>query len=167
MMRLGLFVLFLASFVHENVAFAVVNHQRPAAFVVAAQQRSPLQMGLAQPDIKIGTKVETKQKQKVETKRKVQTGDPIAKRKEKFEDAPLYKVMLIGDDAYDSGHVIDRMCAIMEDMDEDQASTVFEQAQMAGKAMCGKYPLEHAEMYKEQLLRSDPMIFADLEDENK
>jgi hypothetical protein len=26
--------------------------------------------------------------------------------------------------------------------------------------------MEHAEMYKEQLLRSEPMIFADIEDEN-
>jgi hypothetical protein len=38
---------------------------------------------------------------------------------------------------------------------------------VAGKAMCGKYPLEHAEMYVEQLLRSDPIIFAELEEEDK
>ena len=82
-------------------------------------------------------------------------------------EAPLYKVMLIGDDAYNSGHVIDRMCAIMEDMDEDEASTFFQQAQARGKAMCGKYPMEHAETYKEQMLRSIPMIFCDIEDENK
>ena len=82
-------------------------------------------------------------------------------------EAPLYKVMLIGDDAYNSGHVIDRMCAIMEDMDEDEASTFFQQAQARGKTMCGKYPMEHAETYKEQMLRSIPMIFCDIEDENK
>jgi ATP-dependent Clp protease adapter protein ClpS len=55
----------------------------------------------------------------------------------------------------------------MEDLDEDAASKIYQQAQQHGKAMCGKYPLEHAEMYKEQLIRSDPMIFSDLEDENK
>jgi hypothetical protein len=33
--------------------------------------------------------------------------------------------------------------------------------------MAGKYPLEIAELYKEQLIRSDPMIFSDLEEENK
>jgi hypothetical protein len=27
--------------------------------------------------------------------------------------------------------------------------------------------LEHAEMYKEQLVRSDPLIYSDVEDENK
>jgi len=56
--------------------------------------------------------------------------------------------------------------AIMEDLDEDAAATVFQQAMQEGKAMCGKYPFEVAELYKEQLLRSDPMIFADIEDEN-
>jgi ATP-dependent Clp protease adapter protein ClpS len=78
----------------------------------------------------------------------------------------MFKLMLLGDDGYDTEHVITRMCSIMDDIDEDQAKTVLEQAQMSGKAMCGKYPFERAELFKEQLLRSDPMIFADLEDEN-
>ena len=50
--------------------------------------------------------------------------------------------------------------------DEDQAATVFQQANQEGKAMAGKYPMEIAELYKEQLIRSDPMIFSDLEEEN-
>lgn len=54
----------------------------------------------------------------------------------------------------------------MEDLDEDAAATVFQQAMQEGKAMCGKYPFEVAELYKEQLLRSDPLIFCDLEEEN-
>jgi ATP-dependent Clp protease adapter protein ClpS len=58
------------------------------------------------------------------------------------------------------------MCAILEDMDEDAAATVFKQAQQSGKAMCGKYPFERAELFKEQLVRSTPMIFSDLEEEN-
>ena len=56
--------------------------------------------------------------------------------------------------------------AIIEDLDEDAAATVFQQAMQEGKAMCGKYPFERAELFKEQLLRSDPMIFCDLEEEN-
>lgn len=74
--------------------------------------------------------------------------------------------MLLEDDSYDAEHVVTRMCAIMEDLDEDSAATVFKQAMQSGKAMCGKYPYEVAELYKEQLLRSDPMIFADMEEEN-
>ena len=78
----------------------------------------------------------------------------------------MYKLMLLHDDGADPEHVITRLCAIVEDMDEDAASTVFQQAQAAGKAMCGKYPFERAELFKEQLLRSDPMIFADMQEEN-
>lgn len=36
----------------------------------------------------------------------------------------------------------------------------------AGKAMCGKFPFERAELFKEQLIRSDPIIFAEMEEEN-
>lgn len=118
---------------------------------------------------KVGVKVDqvTKQKSKQESKQRVRSSDPINRREEKFEDAPLFKVLLIGDDDYDQAHVIERMCEILEDMDENQAASVFKSAQQGGKAMCGKYPLEHAEMYKEQLIRSDPMIFSDVEEENK
>ena len=118
---------------------------------------------------KVGVKVETVTKQKVKSRQKQQsrTSDPISRRDEKFEDAPLFKVMLIGDEDYEQAHVIERMTEILDDMDENQAASVFKTAQQGGKAMCGKYPLEHAEMYKEQLIRSDPMIFSDVEEENK
>jgi len=123
---------------------------------------------MAQPETQIKTKVkvETKQKSKQIQKEKVKTGDPVSKRKEEFQDAPMYKVMLLGDDSYDAEHVVLRMTAVMEDLDEDSASTVFQQAMQEGKAMCGKYPYERAELFKEQLLRSDPMIFVEMEEEN-
>mmetsp|Transcript_7494 Transcript_7494/g.11417 ORF Transcript_7494/g.11417 Transcript_7494/m.11417 type:complete len:169 (+) Transcript_7494:96-602(+) len=121
---------------------------------------------IAKPKIGQKTAVEVKTVQKVEIKRKIQPADPVSRKAEDFEEAPLFKVMLIGDDGYDANHVVERITSLMEELDDDAASTIFEQAQMAGQAMCGKYPLEHAEMYKEQLLRSDPMIFADIEDEN-
>jgi ATP-dependent Clp protease adapter protein ClpS len=118
-----------------------------------------------QPETQIKTKVTTTtiQKQQQKSKQKIQIHDPIANRKEEFQDAPMYKLMLLADDGYDIEHVITRMCNVMDDMDQDQAKTVLEQAQMSGKAMCGKYPFERAELFKEQLLRSDPMIFPDLE----
>jgi ATP-dependent Clp protease adapter protein ClpS len=124
-------------------------------------------MGMAQPDIQIKTKttVETKQKSKVLSKEKVQTGDPVQKRKEEFQDAPMFKLMLLSDDSYDPEHVISRMCAIMEDLDEDHAATVYKAAMQTGKAMCGAYPFEIAELYKEQLIRSDPMIYADMQED--
>merc|ERR1712183_234219 len=98
---------------------------------------------------KVGVKVETvtKQKQKSVSKQRSRTSDPISRREEKFEDAPLFKVMLLGDDDYDQTHVIERMCEILEEMDENHAASIFKSAQQSGKSMCGKYPLEHAEMY--------------------
>lgn len=164
MMTVSTLILSMALLFTASSAFMVIP---PHSHTLTA---SRIQMaGLSQPDIKIGQKTAlvTKQVQKVEIRNQVKSADPVQRKKEDFMEAPLYKVMLIGDDGYDGGHVIDRMCAIMEDMDEDQASTVFQQAQAKGKAMCGKYPMEHAEMYKEQMLRSDPMIFCDIEDENK
>lgn len=115
--------------------------------------------------IKTKTKVETITKQKVIVKEKIKTGDPVARRKEEFQDAPMFKLMLLQDDGYDAEHVITRLCAIMEDLDEGSAATVFQQAMQTGKAMCGMYPFERAELFKEQLLRSNPMIFADMEEE--
>ena len=122
---------------------------------------------LAKPAVKIAQKTEVKAKEKVKQTNKARTHDPISRRAEDFEDAPMFKLMLLGDDAYDPAHVVERMCAIVEDMDEDQAANVLQQANQEGKAMCGKYPFEMAELYKEQLIRSDPMIFSDIMEENK
>jgi|EP01083_Nonionella_stella_P246588 ATP-dependent Clp protease adapter protein ClpS len=118
---------------------------------------------------KVGVKVDqvTKQKSKSVSRQKSKTSDPISRRDEKFEDAPMFKVMLIGDEDYDQAHVIERMCEVLDDMDENQAASVFKSAQQGGQAMCGKYPLEHAEMFKELLIRSDPMIYSDVVEENK
>lgn len=117
---------------------------------------------------KIGQKqaVEVNTRQKVEIKEQVRTADPVQREQHDFQEAPMYKLMLIGDDGYDVVHVIERMCAICDDMDEDQASTVVQQANQSGKAMMGIYPFERAELFKEQLQRSDPMIYADMIEEN-
>jgi ATP-dependent Clp protease adapter protein ClpS len=107
----------------------------------------------------------TTKKEKQAQKQETKAAGPVSKRENEFEDAPMYKLMLLRDDGADVEHVITRLCSICDDMDEDQASTVFKQAQAGGKAMCGKYPFERAELFKEQLLRSTPMIFADMEED--
>ena len=122
---------------------------------------------IAKPEVKTSQKVETVQKEKVKQRQQANTHDPISRRDEDFEEAPMFKLMLLGDDSYDPVHVAERLCAIVDDMDEDQASTVIQQASQSGEAMCGKYPFEKAELYKEQLIRSDPMIFSDIKEENK
>jgi len=156
---------------------AFVTQQRCTPFVVTHRHHAPLMAkgdedsgggaAIAKPQIKTDIKTKTVQKEKVHVKKRAQTSDPVSRREEDFEDAPMFKLMLLGDEGYDSTHVIERMCAVIEDLDEDAAATVFQQANQEGKAMCGKYPFERAELFKEQLIRSDPMIFSDLEEENK
>eukprot|EP00551_Chaetoceros_affinis_P006671 CAMPEP_0203671186 /NCGR_PEP_ID=MMETSP0090-20130426/7040_1 /ASSEMBLY_ACC=CAM_ASM_001088 /TAXON_ID=426623 /ORGANISM="Chaetoceros affinis, Strain CCMP159" /LENGTH=173 /DNA_ID=CAMNT_0050536197 /DNA_START=108 /DNA_END=629 /DNA_ORIENTATION=- len=171
-MRQSLLLSLLVALFGSSFAFTVSNptFRLPSktSFTLYASD-SDKEGGAAIAKPKVGVKVETvtKQKAKSVSRQKSRTSDPISRREEKFEDAPLFKVLLIGDEDYDQAHVIERMCEILEDMDESQAASVFKSAQQSGKAMCGKYPLEHAEMYKEQLIRSDPMIFSDVEEENK
>ena len=125
----------------------------------------------AKPKVEIGQKTavtqKVGQKSSVKQTHKAKVSEPVKRRERNTEEAPLYKVMLIGDEEYDQEHTIERICAIMEDVDEGQAASVYTQAQSGGKAMINKYPFEHAELYVEQLLRSDPMIFCELEEEER
>ena len=173
-----LLLLLLSVFVPLTVAFAPpafvrggVRKTSSYSVVVLGAGKGESDSGggaaLAKPAIKVDQKTETKVREKVQQQSKARTYDPISRRDDEFEEAPMFKLMLLGDSSYDSAHVIERMCAVVQDMDEDQASSVLQQANSVGKAMCGKYPFEMAELYKEQLIRSDPMIFSDIEEENK
>ena len=168
-MRQSLLISLLFLLTGTSVAFTSTPTfaRKPFTVVLHASDDKEGGAAIAKPKVGVKTETVTKQKSKSVSKQKSRSSDPISRREEKFEDAPMFKVMLIGDDDYDQTHVIERMCEIMEDMDENHAASVFKSAQQGGKAMCGKYPLEHAEMYKEQLIRSDPMIFSDVEEENK
>ena len=146
-------------FVVPMPAFAGMKHDQTSAASCSA-----LFAGMASPEVetKTTTKQETKTRQKVYHKETVKTGEPVSRREEEFEDPPMYTLLLLADDGYDKEHVVLRMCSILEDLDEDRALEVFQQAQSSGKAMAGIYPFEKAELYKEQLIRSTPMIFADM-----
>jgi ATP-dependent Clp protease adapter protein ClpS len=164
MMKLTL-IATLLSIMHMANAFAPVNWGiRHKAVLFSGEKEGDSGGGaaLAKPKIKQDTKTVSKSKQKYKTTNEAKTHDPISRRDEEFEEAPMFKLMLLSDNSYEAFHVVERMCAIVEDMDEDQASTVFQQASSSGKAMCGMYPFERAELFKEQLIRSDPMIFTDI-----
>lgn len=150
-------------FVILPVPAAAKASQGPTAGAVV------LRAGMAQPEVqtKTTTKQETLTRQRSEQKQKVRTFDPISRREEEYEDPPMYKLMLLGDDSYDKEHVVTRLCVLLEDLDEDRATEIFQQAQASGKAMAGVYPFEKAELFKEQLLRSTPMIMADMTEEKK
>ena len=164
------FVFLLLAFLRLTAAFAPVSNFGVRPTGLFAGERDADSGGgaaIAKPEVKTSQKVETVQKEKVKQRQQAKTHDPISRRDEEFEEAPMFKLMLLGDDSYDPVHVAERLCAIVDDMDEDQASTVIQQASQSGEAMCGKYPFEKAELYKEQLIRSDPMIFSDIKEENK
>lgn len=140
-------ILLLAA--HATIAFSPVSSykgcgapQRCDLSLFAGQRDSDSGGGaaIAKPAVKTAQKVETKQREKVRQRQKAQTHDPISRRDEEFEEAPMFKLMLIGDDSYDPAHVVERMCAVVEDMDEDQASTVFQQANQEGKVRGVDYP---------------------------
>mmetsp|Transcript_8290 Transcript_8290/g.17916 ORF Transcript_8290/g.17916 Transcript_8290/m.17916 type:complete len:164 (+) Transcript_8290:127-618(+) len=159
------FVLLLLAILQLTSAFAPAWKFGTRSFTLFAEGDQEGGAAIAKPKIKTDQKTKTVQKQKYKQSQEAKTHDPIARREEIFEEAPMYKLMLLGDESYDTAHVAERLCAIVDDMDEDQATSVILQASKGGEAMCGKYPMEKAELYKEQLIRSDPMIYSDIEKE--
>ena len=103
--------------------------------------------------------------QDVKQKKKYKPSDPD--QLNDFEDAPMFRLYLIGDEGYDQEHVVTRVHEIVEDCSEDDAATLFKSAYQTGEAFMGKYPREIAETYAEQLTRSDPIIYADVRDDKE
>jgi ATP-dependent Clp protease adapter protein ClpS len=152
MQRLSLLTALLALFI-QGQAFMVsppaLTHR---VSLTTSTTTSLFMAGQAQPEVETKTitkqKEKQKEKQKQQQKRKEKTDDPVQRKDDDFEDAPMYKLVLLRDEAYDPEHVITRMCSVMEDMDEDAAKTVYQACMASGKAMVGKYPFEIAELFK-------------------
>jgi ATP-dependent Clp protease adapter protein ClpS len=120
---------------------------------------------IAAPKTKTVTTTEVKQKQKQEQKKKFKPSDPDLFKQEDFEDAPMFRLFLIGDESYEQEHVVTRLVNVVEDCSEDNAADYFKAAYQGGEAFMGKYPREIAEMYAEQLTRSEPIIYMDVRDD--
>ena len=118
---------------------------------------------IATPKTKQVTTTVQKSKQKEKQKQKFKPSEPD--QVHDFEDAPMYRLYLIGDEGYDQEHVVTRLHEVVEDCSEDDAATLFKSAYQTGEAFLGKYPLEIAETYCESLIRSDPIIYADVRDD--
>lgn len=119
---------------------------------------------IAIPKTKQTTTTVQKQKQKSKQKKKFKPSEPDQLSEEDFEDAPMFRLYLLGDEADEQQHVITRLFEVVEDCSEDDAATLFKSATQTGEAFMGKYPREIAELYAEQLTRSDPIVFADVRD---
>ena len=86
--------------------------------------------------------------------------------KQHTEDCPMWKVLLLGDDEYEEDPVCEVLKAQIPDIENlSQAKVVFEEAQASGKAVLLIAPKEHAEGYVEQLIRADPMVYSEIEEE--
>ncbi|CAM9625703.1 unnamed protein product [Choristocarpus tenellus] len=116
---------------------------------------------------KVATTTKTKTapviaKPKVEKKVEVKSRVKV---KPKTEDAPMFKVHLLGDEEYERDHVLLALQDIIPEMDNTKAAAVFDEAQRGGRGHCGTFPEEQSELYVEQFIRCEPMIFAAMEEE--
>ena len=88
------------------------------------------------------------------------------KRKAHTEEVPLWKVILLGDEEYIEDEVCPVLVAIIPDIENDrQAKEKYDEAESTGKSMLIVVPKEHAEAYVEQLIRAEPMVYAEIEEE--
>jgi len=135
-------------------------------FVLSASDKDEGEGGAAIAVPKTGVEIKIKTKTKTEEKVEVKTEEEVDEPEEEkeFEEAPQFQVLLIGDEDYEQVHVVERITQVMDDIAEDQALDIYKSAQASGQAMIGMYPFEYAELYKEQLLRSTPMIFSDIKE---
>jgi len=118
---------------------------------------------IATPKTKQATTTVQKQKLKNEQKQKAKPSEPD--QLGDFEDAPMYRLFLIGDESYDQQHVVTRVHEVVQNISEDEAARIFKSAYQTGEAFISKFPKEIAETYAEQLTRSDPIIYADVRDD--
>jgi ATP-dependent Clp protease adapter protein ClpS len=169
MAPLQIFVCTLVIAVTANAFSITPIHQRRIHDALSPLYQSGPDKGggsaIATPKTKQVTTTVQKQKQKNEQKQKAKPSDPDLRNEEDFEDAPMFRLYLIGDESYEQEHVVNRVFEIIEDCSEDDAARLFKSAYQTGEAFMGKYPREIAETYAEQLTRSDPIIYADVRDD--
>ena len=97
-------------------------------------------------------------------KQKVQNAKPAMKKDMAAE--PMWKVVMLGDDEYECDPVCDVLMTVIPDIEKfQQAKEKYDEAESTGKAMLLVVPKEHAEAYVEQLIRAEPMVYAEIEEE--
>ncbi|KAL1529266.1 hypothetical protein AB1Y20_000220 [Prymnesium parvum] len=88
------------------------------------------------------------------------------KRKSHTEDVPMWKVIMLGDEEYEEDPVCEVLLQVIPEIGNlRQAQEKYREAELTGKSMLLVVPKEHAESYVEQLIRADPMVYAEIEEE--
>lgn len=95
---------------------------------------------------------------------KLATAQPKLQRKS--EDCPMWKVLLLGDEEYEEDPVCEVLLAVIPEIENRaQAGDKYQEAQASGKALLLTVPKEQAEHYVEQLIRSEPMVYGEIEED--
>ena len=150
-------------------SFTTIHHHQRRTLLSSSEplyQSGPDKGGgaaIATPKTKTVTTTVQKQKQKNDQKSKAKPSEPD--QLGDFEDAPMYRLFLLGDESYEQEHVVTRVHEIIENISEDEAARIYKSAYQTGEAFIAKFPKEIAETYAEQLTRSDPIIYADVRDD--
>ena len=101
---------------------------------------------------------------KPQQKQKVQNAKPAMKKE--MEEEPMWKVVMLGDEEYECDPVCDVLQTVIPDIENfKQAKEKYDEAESTGKSMLIVVPKEHAEAYVEQLIRAEPMVYAEIEEE--
>ena len=97
-------------------------------------------------------------------KQKVQNAKPAMKKES--APTPMWKVIMLGDEEYEVDPVCDVLKTVIPDIENfQQAKEKYDECESTGKAMLLVVPKEHAEAYVEQLIRAEPMVYAEIEEE--
>jgi len=94
---------------------------------------------------------------------KVQTPKPKLHKKTQDDETPMYKVILLGDNDYEQGHVTTQITKIIPQVQKEEAMKCYVEAQMIGTSLIITVTEEHAEHYVQQFKRQQ--IYAKMEKE--
>eukprot|EP00285_Hemiselmis_virescens_P008423 CAMPEP_0173376994 /NCGR_PEP_ID=MMETSP1356-20130122/157_1 /TAXON_ID=77927 ORGANISM="Hemiselmis virescens, Strain PCC157" /NCGR_SAMPLE_ID=MMETSP1356 /ASSEMBLY_ACC=CAM_ASM_000847 /LENGTH=165 /DNA_ID=CAMNT_0014329583 /DNA_START=30 /DNA_END=527 /DNA_ORIENTATION=+ len=123
--------------------------------------RAQLSPSIAKPKVDIG------QTQKTSSPTpgapKVNTPKPKLAKKTQDDEAPMYKVILLGDNEYEQSHVVTQITKVIPSVKKEEATRCFVEAQMVGTSLIITVTEEHAEHYVQQLKRQQ--IYAKMEKE--
>mmetsp|Transcript_14023 Transcript_14023/g.35268 ORF Transcript_14023/g.35268 Transcript_14023/m.35268 type:complete len:172 (-) Transcript_14023:50-565(-) len=95
---------------------------------------------------------------------KTNTPKPKLHKKTQDDEAPMYKVILLGDNEYEQAHVVTQITKVIPSVKKEEATRCFVEAQMVGTSVIITVTEEHAEHYVQQLLRQQ--IYAKMEKES-
>uniref|UniRef100_A0A7S2DD30 Adaptor protein ClpS core domain-containing protein n=1 Tax=Octactis speculum TaxID=3111310 RepID=A0A7S2DD30_9STRA len=133
----------------------------------------PTSAGAAPANPKVKTKVKTAPPEvktgppKQETKKRaLKNRQAQTTSKEQNSEIPMFNVVLIGDEEYDKGFVVQSLSQVMPFVENDKAEQCYLEAQEKGTSIVAVVHEESAEFYVQQLQRCDQMIFATYEPEN-